>query len=320
MLKPQDSNLFTCPVDSPKSCSSKISECSSAASSELNIAKHFVSEVDYIGNISASEMSQSLCNLKQEVDMKCHKDDLSLAYSLTPMSEDTQSNNNVCFNSGSSSDSQSCREEHTRRKCEGHKRKSTDAIDIFSNSKKLCIDTKSNKTTISTINPSLSKSLSEATALKEKPKDLLRCQWLDCNEEVPFSELLDHLLVVHIKSQQPKKRSIKDQLKFSCRWVGCKVFNKPSTLLSWLEKHVICHLGNKPYRCIVDNCGTRFASQYMLNRHINRHFTSSLAQVKKGEWSGKGSRGCGSAGKSAKVAKRKAKKITTKIGWSSSKQ
>ncbi|ESO12850.1 hypothetical protein HELRODRAFT_159438 [Helobdella robusta] len=46
------------------------------------------------------------------------------------------------------------------------------------------------------------------------------------------------------------------------------------------KKHVVCHLGNKPYRCIVDNCGMKFASQVMLNRHVNKHFAANLAQGK----------------------------------------
>ena len=304
LLKSQDSNLFNCSVDSPNSCSSKTSECSSAQSSELNIAKHFVNQRDFISHL---EVTQSLDSLKQEDDMNIINEDLSLSYSLTPLSENTHLNK-ICFNSGSSSDSLSSKEKQKRRKSEGNKRKSNDALNFPINSKKLCIDSKSVKLAINLS----SKSFREASGNEEK--DLLKCQWVDCMQEVPFSELLDHLLVTHIKSQQPKKRSVKEQLKFACRWVGCKVFNKPSTLLSWLEKHVICHLGNKPYRCIVDNCGLRFTSQCMLNRHINRHFTSSLPPVKKGEWNKKGNKG-GIVGKHGKFSKRKARKMNTRNSY-----
>lgn len=48
---------------------------------------------------------------------------------------------------------------------------------------------------------------------------------------------------------------------FICLWTGCKVFGKPSCSRTWLERHVLSHGGNKPYKCIVDNCGQRFSSQ-----------------------------------------------------------
>ncbi len=48
---------------------------------------------------------------------------------------------------------------------------------------------------------------------------------------------------------------------FICLWSGCKVFGRPSCSRTWLERHVLSHGGNKPYKCIVDNCGQRFSSQ-----------------------------------------------------------
>lgn len=48
---------------------------------------------------------------------------------------------------------------------------------------------------------------------------------------------------------------------FVCRWIGCKVFDRASCSRSWLERHVLSHGGNKPFRCIVDGCGQRFSSQ-----------------------------------------------------------
>ena len=214
----------------------------------------------------------SQCNLPQQPTVSKEQ----IVY--TPMSEDANNNHD------SSSDSQSIDKNNSKRKSESMKRKSSLSSTPFICPKKSCLDTKT---------------------------DMILCQWLDCKQEVLFSELHDHLLTNHIKCQQPKKRSVKESMKFVCRWVGCKVFNKPSTLMSWLEKHIICHLGNKPYRCIVDNCGLRFASQYMLNKHINRHFTSSFASVRKVDV--KNGR-FGGNNKQYKISKRKARKMASKNG------
>jgi hypothetical protein len=48
---------------------------------------------------------------------------------------------------------------------------------------------------------------------------------------------------------------------YVCLWVGCKVYARTSCSRSWLERHVLSHGGNKPFRCIVDGCGQRFSSQ-----------------------------------------------------------
>ena len=110
----------------------------------------------------------------------------------------------------------------------------------------------------------------------DKPKDLIVCQWWECSKEVNFGELLEHLNNEHIRTQL-KKKSGKEKPTYVCKWAGCKVYGKPSTLHSWLERHVVCHLGSKPFRCIVDHCGMRFSSQFMLNRHINGHFPKQKA-------------------------------------------
>jgi zinc finger protein AEBP2 len=54
---------------------------------------------------------------------------------------------------------------------------------------------------------------------------------------------------------------------FICLWNGCKVFGKASCSRTFLERHVLTHGGNKPYRCIVDNCGQRFSSQVNVERN-----------------------------------------------------
>lgn len=50
---------------------------------------------------------------------------------------------------------------------------------------------------------------------------------------------------------------------FVCQWQGCKVQGRSSCSRRWLERHVLSHGGNKPFRCIVDGCGSRFSSQVM---------------------------------------------------------
>jgi hypothetical protein len=49
--------------------------------------------------------------------------------------------------------------------------------------------------------------------------------------------------------------------KVQCLWSGCKVYGALSSSATWLTSHVTGHIGSKPFRCIVDACRQRFASQ-----------------------------------------------------------
>ena len=62
---------------------------------------------------------------------------------------------------------------------------------------------------------------------------------------------------------------------FRCLWVGCKVYEKASCSVSWLERHVLTHGGHKPFKCIVEGCGHRFTSQV---RH--EHKSDGTSQVR----------------------------------------
>ncbi len=33
-----------------------------------------------------------------------------------------------------------------------------------------------------------------------------------------------------------------------CLWKGCKVYNTPSTSQSWLQRHMLTHSGDKPFK------------------------------------------------------------------------
>lgn len=72
-------------------------------------------------------------------------------------------------------------------------------------------------------------------------------------------------------------RAIHDEPEKSyvCLWEGCKVYGVRSQKRSWLDRHVLQHSGDKPFKCIVENCGERFKSQSALEKHVNQHFKSS---------------------------------------------
>lgn len=78
------------------------------------------------------------------------------------------------------------------------------------------------------------------------------CNWEKCSKHFDSnSDLLDHLHQHHIKSQQSP---------FMCSWRDCKVNGREGSK-GWLERHVMSHVGSKPFRCIVERCGVRFSSQ-----------------------------------------------------------
>ncbi|XP_071550874.1 uncharacterized protein jing isoform X2 [Panulirus ornatus] len=95
------------------------------------------------------------------------------------------------------------------------------------------------------------------------------CRWRECNLTLdPASSLLEHIQAVHVEGQLEAES-------FRCLWVGCKVYDKASCSVSWLERHVLTHGGHKPFKCIVDGCGQRFTSQTALGRHVNHHFSTT---------------------------------------------
>lgn len=102
-------------------------------------------------------------------------------------------------------------------------------------------------------------------------KEHVTCQWHDCGTDVEVDGLLEHIIRTHVECQV--KDGVKEESKFVCLWSGCKLYNRHSVLRAWLERHIHCHLGDKPYRCIVAQCRMRFSSQFLLNRHINGHFS-----------------------------------------------
>ncbi|XP_034246117.1 mucin-5AC [Thrips palmi] len=109
-----------------------------------------------------------------------------------------------------------------------------------------------------------------ATKPQAEPQvdEVVSCLWTDCTLRFNCdSSLLEHLQGEHVNPQKTDS--------FVCHWVGCKVFGRSSCSRSWLERHVLSHGGNKPFRCIVDGCGMRFSSQLMLERHVNWHFKQS---------------------------------------------
>ncbi|XP_076363244.1 uncharacterized protein LOC143253364 isoform X2 [Tachypleus tridentatus] len=112
-----------------------------------------------------------------------------------------------------------------------------------------------------------SSTFSHSTASSQVQSTLV-CNWLNCASEINCpSELVEHIRNVHVDTQ-------KDTETVTCLWKGCKVYNRPSCSLSWLQRHMLTHGGNKPFKCIVDGCGNRFTSQNALERHVNSHFNS----------------------------------------------
>jgi len=108
----------------------------------------------------------------------------------------------------------------------------------------------------------------------------VQCKWNKCGCEIASDMLLEHIRIKHVATQlQFSDDNVvnAEEQSFVCLWNGCKVYNRPSCLLTWLERHIVSHLGDKPYCCIVTGCGARFASQAMLERHVNGHFSGTCS-------------------------------------------
>ncbi|KAI5641877.1 hypothetical protein NE865_05876 [Phthorimaea operculella] len=117
-------------------------------------------------------------------------------------------------------------------------------------------------------NPSKAPS-GKRTSSTDTTSTVVLCMWEECKSEFDSdADLLEHLQASHVESQAGKEN-------FVCLWMGCKVRGKPSCSRLWLERHAMSHGGNKPFKCIVDNCDRRFSTQILLERHVNNHFTES---------------------------------------------
>lgn len=97
------------------------------------------------------------------------------------------------------------------------------------------------------------------------------CSWDGCGVKLMSPALADHLRQCHVDAQV-------DGEFVACLWHGCKVYRQRSRSRVWLETHVLRHAGNKPFLCIVDGCGQRFASRRLLERHVNAHLNRMSQQ------------------------------------------
>ncbi|XP_018417921.1 PREDICTED: zinc finger protein AEBP2 isoform X2 [Nanorana parkeri] len=92
------------------------------------------------------------------------------------------------------------------------------------------------------------------------------CCWDHCQTCFSSSpDLAEHIRSLHVDGQRGGV--------FVCFWKGCKVYNTPSTSQSWLQRHMLTHSGDKPFKCVVGGCNASFASQGGLARHVPTHFS-----------------------------------------------
>ncbi|KAM6960927.1 zinc finger protein AEBP2-like isoform 2-T2 [Aplochiton taeniatus] len=99
------------------------------------------------------------------------------------------------------------------------------------------------------------------------------CRWDLCIKSFSSSpDLAEHIRGVHVDGQ---KGGV-----FVCLWKGCKVYNTPSTSPSWLQRHMLTHSGDRPFKCVVGGCNASFASQGGLARHVPSHFSQQSSKLK----------------------------------------
>ncbi|XP_034542536.1 zinc finger protein aebp2-like isoform X2 [Notolabrus celidotus] len=107
----------------------------------------------------------------------------------------------------------------------------------------------------------------QSSASSSGPKTVAySCCWDLCPQCFNSSpDLAEHIRGIHVDGQRGGV--------FVCLWKGCKVYNTPSTSQSWLQRHMLTHSGDKPFKCVVGGCNASFASQGGLARHVPSHFS-----------------------------------------------
>ncbi|XP_055789196.1 zinc finger protein aebp2-like isoform X1 [Salvelinus fontinalis] len=102
------------------------------------------------------------------------------------------------------------------------------------------------------------------------------CCWDQCGLCFPCSpDLAEHIRGLHVDGQRGGV--------YVCLWKGCKVYNTPSTSPSWLQRHMLTHSGDKPFKCVVGGCNASFASQGGLARHVPTHFSQQSSSKLSGQ-------------------------------------
>ncbi|XP_061630864.1 zinc finger protein AEBP2-like isoform X5 [Phyllopteryx taeniolatus] len=102
------------------------------------------------------------------------------------------------------------------------------------------------------------------------------CCWDLCLQYFNSSpDLAEHIRGIHVDGQRGGV--------FVCLWKGCKVYNTPSTSQSWLQRHMLTHSGDKPFKCVVGGCTASFASQGGLARHVPSHFSQQSSSKMSGQ-------------------------------------
>lgn len=109
---------------------------------------------------------------------------------------------------------------------------------------------------------------SSSTGSNRERNQSATCRWQGCGVQVTDGDLKEHLSSCHMVAEQHEDRTM-----WVCRWEGCRVYGCPASSEAWLQRHILQHSGQKPFRCIVDGCGQRFASDAALSRHVNSHFS-----------------------------------------------
>jgi len=105
------------------------------------------------------------------------------------------------------------------------------------------------------------------------------CKWINCDWPGHSDDLVDHIREIHVDLQpyhyhDQVNTSSNSTSNYVCLWQGCKVYGKSSLCKSWLENHVLQHSGPRPFKCIFENCGQRFKTRSLLEKHVNNHFAN----------------------------------------------
>ncbi|NXG27531.1 AEBP2 protein, partial [Dromaius novaehollandiae] len=94
------------------------------------------------------------------------------------------------------------------------------------------------------------------------------CCWDHCHACFSSSpDLADHIRSIHVDGQRGGV--------FVCLWKGCKVYNTPSTSQSWLQRHMLTHSGDKPFKvrfivkCVILYFKNDSFFFFLINHNVN---------------------------------------------------
>ncbi|KAF7636153.1 hypothetical protein Mgra_00004412 [Meloidogyne graminicola] len=154
--------------------------------------------------------------------------------------------------------------------------KNNSFINLLTNNSFISSSTTSNSftTSLSSINlNNTSSNISSSSNLCSDDSTILFCEWIGCSKHfIGKQNFLKHIQSEHLLPPQSTIDGVNSSNNSPiCYWHNCPRGGRPFGALYMLQQHLRAHTGEKPYQCLIKNCGKRYSRLENLKTHTRKH-------------------------------------------------